>query len=141
MATQIRIKNLPEGYQSIITNGKHTIIGDEPLSSNGTDLGLAPSELVLSGLAMCKVATVRYIARKNGWEIRNVEAILTQEVRKEINGLKTNVKIDIKIEGEIDDSQREELLKQADNCYIHRLLKGEWNIEHAQALEPELVTY
>ena len=77
MATQIKIKNLPEGYQSIISNGKHSIIGDEPLSSNGTDLGLAPSELVLSGLAMCKVATIRYIARKNGWEIGKVEAILT----------------------------------------------------------------
>ena len=141
MATQIKIRNLLEGYQSIITNGKHSIIGDKPLSSNDTDLGLAPSELVLSGLAMCKVATIRYIARKNGWEIGKVEAILTQEVRKEITGLKTNVKIDIKIEGEIDDSQREELLKQADNCYIHRLLKGEWNIEHAQTLEPELVTY
>jgi len=101
MATQIKIKNLPEGYQSIISNGKHSIIGDEPLSSNGTNLGLGPSELVLSGLAMCKVATVRYIARKNGWSIGNVEAILTQEVKKEITGLKTNVKVEIKIEGEI----------------------------------------
>ncbi len=64
MATTIKIKNLPEGYQSIITNGTHTIVGDEPVKSNGTDLGLSPSELVLSGLAMCKVATVRFIARK-----------------------------------------------------------------------------
>src|SRR3972149_9200651 len=101
MATQIKIKNLPEGLQSIITNGKHTIIGDEPLSSNGTDLGLAPSELVLAGLAMCKVATVRYIARKKGWEIGNVEANLIQEVKREATGLKTNVKIEINIEGNI----------------------------------------
>ena len=64
MATEIQIKNLPEGYQSIITNGKHSIVGDEPVGSKGTDLGLAPTELVLAGLAMCKVATVRYIARK-----------------------------------------------------------------------------
>lgn len=64
MATVIKIKNIEEGFQSIITNGKHTIIGDEPITSKGTDLGLAPSELVLSGLAMCKVGTVRFIARK-----------------------------------------------------------------------------
>jgi len=98
------------------------------LSSNGTDLGLGPSELVLAGLAMCKVATVRYIARKKGWNIGNVEAILTQEVKREVTGLKTNVKVEIQIEGDIADDQRTELLKQADNCYIHRMLKGEWNI-------------
>lgn len=64
MATKINIKNLPTGYQSIISNGKHTIVGDEPTNSRGTDLGLSPAELVLAGLAMCKVATVRFIARK-----------------------------------------------------------------------------
>ncbi|MBK8353770.1 MAG: OsmC family protein [Saprospirales bacterium] len=78
MATVIKIKNIEEGFQSIITNGKHTIIGDEPITSKGTDLGLAPSELVLSGLAMCKVGTVRFIARKNNWEIENVTAELVQ---------------------------------------------------------------
>ena len=139
MAAEIKIKNLPEGYQSIITNGKHSIIGDEPITSKGTDLGLSPSELVLSGLAMCKVATVRFAARKNGWEIGNVQAKLIQEVKRESTGLKTNVKIEINIEGDISDDQRAVLLNQADNCYIHRMLKGEWNIEHAQSLEPELI--
>ncbi|MFZ2325077.1 MAG: OsmC family protein [Ignavibacteriaceae bacterium] len=135
MATQIKINNLPEGYQSIITNGKHSIIGDEPLSSNGTDLGLAPSELVLAGLGMCKVATVRYIARKNGWEIENVEAVLTQEVKRDNGGLRPNVKIEIKIDGDITNDQRQELLAQAYNCYIHRLLNSEWNIESATLFE------
>jgi len=135
MATQIKIKNLPEGYQSIITNGKHSIIGDEPLTSNGTDLGLSPSELVLSGLALCKAATIRYIARKYKWNISNVEAILTQQVKRETTGLKPSVKIEMKIEGDINDEQRQELLLQADNCYIHRLLKSDWNIESAIQLE------
>jgi putative redox protein len=132
MATTIKIKNLPEGYQSIITNGKHSIIGDEPLNSKGTDLGLSPSELVLSGLAMCKVGTVRYIARKNNWPIRDVEATLEQEVKRGTNGLETTVNIVLKIEGDITEEQRSELLKQADGCYIHRLLNGEWNIKPIQ---------
>jgi len=135
MATEIKIKNLPEGYQSIITNGKHSIVGDEPLTSNGTDLGLSPAELVLSGLAMCKVATVRFIARKNGWNIGNVDAKLTREVKREPDGLKTSVGISIKIEGNITSEQRDELLKQADNCYIHRMIMGEWDIKHAELLE------
>ncbi len=136
MATLIKIKNLPEGYQSIISNGTHTIIGDEPIKSRGTDLGLSPSELVLSGLAMCKVATVRFIARKNNWEIGEVKAELLQEVQRETDGLKTNVKVAIRIEGSITQAQKDELLKQANACYIHRQIMGDWNIEHATELQP-----
>lgn len=135
MATIIKIKNFPEGYQSIITNGTHSIIGDEPIKSNGTDLGLSPSELVLSGLAMCKVATVRFIARKNNWEIGEVRAKLSQEVKREPDGLKTNVKVTIHIEGNITQEQIDELLKQANACYIHRQIMGEWNIEHATEMQ------
>lgn len=135
MATVIKIKNLTEGYQSIITNGTHTIVGDEPIKSNGTDLGLSPSELVLSGLAMCKVATVRFIARKNNWEIGEVRAELSQEVKRESSGLKTNVKVAIRIEGNITHEQKAELIKQANTCYIHRQLMGEWDIEHVTELQ------
>lgn len=135
MATVIRIKNLPEGYQSIITNGTHTIIGDEPVKSKGTDLGLSPSELVLSGLGMCKVATVRYIARQKGWEIGEVRAELSQEVKREPDGLKTNVIVRIQIEGNITQEQKDELLKQANACYVHRQIMGEWDIEHATEIE------
>jgi putative redox protein len=135
MATTIKIKNLPEGYQSIISNGTHSIVGDEPVKSKGTDLGLSPSELVLSGLALCKVATVRFIARKNNWEIGEVRAELSQEVKRETDGLKTNIKVAIHIDGNISQEQKDELLKQANACYIHRQIMGEWNIEHATELE------
>ena len=135
MVTEISIKNLPLGYQSIITNGKHTIIGDEPIPSKGTDLGLAPTELVLAGLAMCKVATVRFIARKKGWTIRDVDAKLEQEVKRgENRKLATSVKVKLKIEGDLTEEQKQELLKQADRCYVHRMLDGDWNIEKAQEL-------
>lgn len=134
MATVIKVKNLTEGYQSIITNGNHTIIGDEPIKSKGTDLGLSPSELVLSGLAMCKVATVRFIARRNNWEIGEIRAELSQEVKREADGLKTRIIVGIHIEGNITQEQKDELLKQADACYIHRQIMGEWNIQHATEL-------
>lgn len=134
MATEIKVKNLAEGFQSIITNGKHSIVGDEPIESKGTDLGLAPTELLLSGLAMCKVATVRYVARMKNWEIGEVNAELSQEVQKTKEGFSTNVKVKLSIEGNITEEQKQELLKQADACYVHRMLTGEWNIETATEL-------
>ena len=136
MATKINIKNLPIGYQSIISNGRHTIVGDEPIASKGTDLGLSPPELVLAGLAMCKVATIRYIARQKNWDIRDVDAELEQEVKRgEARKLSTKVRVAIKIEGDITEVQKAELMKQADQCYIHRMIDGEWNIESATELE------
>lgn len=140
MATIIKIKNFPEGYQSIITNGKHSIVGDEPIKSKGTDLGMSPSELVLSGLALCKAATVRFIARKNGWEVQDVRAQLSQEVKRTDGKLKTTIKINMEIDGNLSAEQRQELINQADNCYIHRQIMGEWDIEHAVEGIPESLT-
>ena len=141
MATNIKLKNLPTGYQTIISNGRHSIIGDEPINSKGTDLGFSPTDLILSSIGMCKVSTVRFIARRNGWEIGNVEAELNQVVKRGENGkLSTTVNVTISIEGNITEEQRTELLSQADACYVHRMIEGEWNIEKATVLnEPALV--
>jgi putative redox protein len=136
MPTKINITNLPTGYQSVISNGRHAILGDEPVKSKGTDLGFSPEDLILSALAMCKVATVRFIARKNNWEIRDVTGELEQVVTRGEGGkLSTHVKVAIKIEGDLTDEQRAELLRQADNCYIHRMIHGEWQIEAATELD------
>jgi putative redox protein len=135
MPTNIKIKNLPEGYQTIISNGKHSIIGDEPINSKGTDLGFSPTDLILSSIGMCKVATVRFIARKNGWNIGQVEAELDQVVKRGENGkLLTTVNVSISIEGNISDAQRTELLNQADTCYVHRMIEGDWKIQKAMVL-------
>ncbi len=61
-------------------------------------------------------------------EIGEVRAELSQEVKRESTGLKTNVKVAIHIEGNITQEQKDELLKQANACYIHRQIMGEWNM-------------
>ncbi len=50
-------------------------------------------------------------------------------------GLKTNIKIAMFIEGNITKDQKDELLIQANACYIHRQIMGEWNIEHTTEIE------
>jgi putative redox protein len=59
MGKKINIKNLSTGFQSLIANGSHAIIGDEPPVNKGTGLGFSPEDLILSSITMCKVATVR----------------------------------------------------------------------------------
>jgi len=136
MATEIKIKNLPTGYQSLISNGRHSIVGDEPINVKGTDLGFSPVELVLAGIAMCKVATIRNVARRNGWNIGNVDADLNIDISKnEDRSFKSTVKSSIFIEGELTDEQRALLIKEADNCYVTRLVKGEWEFTDSNVLE------
>lgn len=141
MGKKINIKNLPTGYQSLITNGRHAIVGDEPVTGTGTDLGFSPEDLILSSIAMCKVATVRYIARKNNWKIGEVDGEFELNVKRgEAGKLTSNVTAKIKIEGDLTTEQKTELLKQADACYVHRMIEGEWNIEKAVALKHKAIS-
>jgi putative redox protein len=135
MGKKISIKNIPIGYQSFISNGRHSLVGDEPLNSKGTDLGFSPEDFILTSLAMCKVATVRFIARKNNWNIRDVDGELEMTTKRGENGkLSTHVTVAIKIEGNITEEEKGELLKQANTCYVHRMIEGEWNIEDSTTL-------
>ncbi len=138
MGKKINIKNLPTGYQSFITNGRHSITADEPLTSKGTDLGFSPEDLILSSLAMCKVATVRYIARKNNWKIDDVDGEFELKVKRGVDGkLSTTVTGKIKIEGSITEEQKAILIKEADACYVHRMIEGDWNIEKIEELQTQ----
>jgi putative redox protein len=135
MATEIKIKNIPTGYQSIISNGKHTIVGDEPVNVKGTDLGMTPTQLVLAGISMCKVATIRNVARRKNIEIGEVDAELSQVARRNEDGtFTTEVNSAIKIEGDISEEQKTMLIKEADNCYVTRLVKGGWIINNSSEL-------
>lgn len=136
MSTTIKIKSLPVGYQSIISNGRFSIVGDEPIVSKGTDQGFSPEDLILAALASCKVSTVRFIARKKGWHIRDVDAQLDMSVKRNADrSLASSVLVAIKIEGDLTDEQRAELLREADHCYIHRMVHGTWDIGEATILE------
>ncbi len=135
MATEIKITNLPQGYQSIISNGRHSIIGDEPIKVKGTDLGMSPTELVLAGISMCKVATIRNVARRNNIELGHVDAEVTQVPKRNADGTyTTEVNSSIKIHGDITDEQRQMLIHEADNCYVTKLVKGEWIINESTTL-------
>ena len=126
MATEIKIKNIPTGYQSIISNGKHTIIGDEPINVKGTDLGMTPTQLVLAGISM---------ARRKNIEIGEVDAELTQVAKKNPDGtFTTEVNSAIKIAGDITEEQKALLIHEADNCYVTRLVKGDWVINDSTDL-------
>jgi putative redox protein len=68
--------------------------------------------------------------KKNG-KLVKLTANLTKRKTGEAGKLSTHVTAKIKIEGDLTAEQRE-LLKQADACYVHRMIEGEWNIENSR---------
>lgn len=134
MATRIKIKNIPESCQSILTYGKFSIFVNETVTSKRIDQDFSYSKLILSDLAVCKVAAVRCIAGKNGCDIANADANPIEEDKKYKDGLKPQVKININIniEEDISEEHRRELFLKLDNYYIYRMLNNNRHIEKAK---------
>jgi putative redox protein len=124
-------------YKTDIKTGQHHLIGDEPIADGGTDLGLAPYQFILSGLAACKVMTVRFYADRESWPLDRVEAELTMQVIRE--GIITSAQIVAKLsfEGNLTDAQKQKLLLIADKCPVHKLLMGNFAIESVLAASDE----
>ena len=96
---------------------------------------MSPTELLLSGISMCKVATIRNVARRKGIEIGEVNAHLSQVAKRNADGtFITTVDSEIYIEGNLSDEDRNLLIDEADNCYVTRLVRGEWIINDSKAI-------
>ncbi len=59
-------------YRVEILVGAHRLVGDEPLTEGGGDVGPSPFGFLLSGLAACTVTTLRMYATRKGWEFSDI---------------------------------------------------------------------
>lgn len=125
----ISITNQPNSYESRITNGRHTVIADEPEDLGGTDKGMDPVDLVLAGLAECKVVTVRAKAKKLGVELGEIRATLSIETGKgEGRNLASDIEVSLEWDAPTSEEITEKILGAAGRCYVHRLLQGSFEI-------------
>jgi putative redox protein len=104
----------------IETDNGHTIVADEPLEEGGADLGAQPTRLLAASLASCTAITIEMYAGRKGWDLGAVEVEVTGE-----RGEPTTFDVEIRIPGEIDDSQEKQILNVAGKCPVHRILAGD----------------
>lgn len=109
-----------KNYTTLISNGKHQIITDEPIEDGGQDKGLNPFELILAGLATCTTATVKMYADRKGWEISQISINAILEESDDSQVIKTNIEIN----GNITEEQKNRLLVIAKKCPVHKLLSA-----------------
>ena len=116
-----------------MSNGRHSIIADEPVDVQGTDIGPGPYELLCASLAACKAMTCRMYAERKGWDLQGMEITVSHRKAKasetpEAVSEKGFVDIfdaDMKFIGELDEAQLGRLLEISTRCPVHRTLLNE----------------
>ncbi len=133
--TEVIAKIGKSKYETILTNGRHTITADEP-TPFGTDLGPTPYDFLLMSLGSCVAMTLRMYADRKQWDLQEVEVHLSQErVYHEdcencesTDGYVHNITKKLKFTGDLDEAQRKRLLEISDKCPVNKTLSHEIKI-------------
>jgi len=113
-----------------IAAGPLRLMADEPVDRGGTGLGPDPYALLLAALGACTSMTLRLYADHKQWPLDHVAVRLTHqkihaadcaecETRE---GKIDEIRRELTLVGNLDDTQRARLLEIADKCPVHRTL-------------------
>ncbi len=124
------------GYTTKMKVGNHYMLADEPKVLGGNDFGPNPYDLVSAGLSACTAITVQMYVRRKGWDLKNIEVHTSYSKQHAFDCEycdDDSAKIDtfsrvIKLEGELDEKQKQRILLIADKCPVHRTLHSETQI-------------
>ncbi len=108
-------------YKTKIFAGGHFIYADEPEALGGTDEGMTPGALLLASLGSCTAITIRMYADRKQISLDSIKIELSICPEDEMDK-STTITRKIELKGNLDDQQRERLMKIADKCPIHKLL-------------------
>lgn len=115
-----------QNFYTEIKAGENTLFSDEPIDLGGGNKAPNPMELLASSLASCTAITLKMYANHKEWNIGEIE------VSVDIDNDRINQKAvftrQIHFSEELEEAQRQRLLKIAESCPIHKLLHGEIEI-------------
>ncbi len=120
-----------------ILTDRHSLRADEPVSYGGQDSGPSPYELLLAALGACTAMTVRVYATHKKLNLDRVSVRLKHdkihaedcEHCETREGRIDRIERSLEIDGELSDEQRNDLLRIADRCPVHRTLHSEIDIQ------------
>lgn len=129
------VQSLPDyTHAQMLTSGSHAIIADEPADMDGNGLGPSPYELLLWALGACTSMTLQIYARRKGYPLEEV-AVELDHSRMHIDDCMECIKTDgagmiqvirrnIVLRGPLTDEQRDDLLRVATKCPVHKTLQS-----------------
>jgi putative redox protein len=113
----------------------HRLVADEPEADGGEDQGPTPQELLAGSLAACTAITIEMYARRNEWDLGDVEVQCDYE-QADADG-QTVFKVALRLPSGLTPDQVERLELIAAKCPVHRTLSGETRFEQTvELVEP-----
>ena len=124
---------LEDGFLTFLDADGHALLADEPESYGGTDRGPDPYDLLASSLAACTAMTMNFYARREKIPLQDNSVTVTGdrihakdcEDCESTDGKVHVFSRTISLRGELSDEQRQDLLRVADKCPVHKTLEAE----------------
>lgn len=117
--------DLNEGFKIVCQASGKQIIVDEPVSLGGTDLGMNPIEVLLSGLGACKCVIAKIIAKKKGIKLDYLSVECTGEFGSAKKVGLSEIKSVYTIKSESSQEELEKFIALVDdNCPVNDTIKN-----------------
>ena len=107
--------------QHTVHVGDHSFAIDEPPSNGGEGLGLTPHDVYDSALGACKAMTVLWYANRKQIPVEDIRVTVERDDSAERQGV-YRLRVTLALTGALSDAQRQELLKVAEKCPVHKLM-------------------
>ena len=104
---------------------------DLPAEAGGGGTAPNPMQVVLSALGACTSVTLQMYADHKGWDLQSVKVDLVLDPEEPKVGEARQIVRQVQVTGNLDEAQKERLLKVAESCPVHKLLAGEISIQTA----------
>ena len=109
------------GLRHSIEIGEHLLHTDVPESFGGTASGPEPHDLFDAALGACKALTLMLYARQKGLALDSLDVRVVRDDSQERQGI-YRLAVELDLHGALDDEQRQQLLRIADKCPVHKLM-------------------
>jgi putative redox protein len=100
---------------------EHSFLVDVDAATGGEDAGPSPHDLYDSALGACKALTMLMYARRKNIPVENIEVTIERDDSQESKGI-YRLKALVSLTGDLTDAQRDDLLRIAGKCPLHKLM-------------------
>lgn len=111
------------GLRHSITIGEHLLYSDVAAELGGNASAPEPHDLFDAALGACKALTLMVYARQKGIPLSGLDLQLKRDDSAERQGI-YQLAVELQLHGELDAAQRQQLLRIADKCPIHKLMSS-----------------
>lgn len=115
----IRDQSAPMRHE--VHAGRNSFATDGSVEEGGEGSGPSPHDLYDVALGACKALTVLWYARRKGIPIEGIEVAVERDASRERSGV-YHLSAQLSLTGKLTASQREDLLRVAQKCPIHKLM-------------------